>query len=164
MRRPISSPKDYRNRAHWPTSGQTTVEFALALPIFLLLICATLDFGRLFFEQMTLQYAMREAGRYAVTGNTLPGTNPSTGLPYTRIDSIKQIAQNAAAGLNVSSINISSVNGGPGSAGGPNDFVTISLTTSLQLITPIISSYFGPNGLYTFTVSTTFKNEPFNPS
>jgi Flp pilus assembly protein TadG len=144
--------------------GQATAEFAVALPIFLLLVCATLDFGRLFFEQMTLQHAMREAGRYAVTGNKLAGTDPNTGQPYTRIQSIIQIAQNAVAGLDVSGINISSVDGGAGSAGGPSDTVTISLTTNLKLITPVIASYFGPNGIYTFTVSTTFKNEPFDPS
>jgi hypothetical protein len=107
---------------------------------------------------------LREAGRYAVTGRHLPGTNPSTGNPYTRIESITQIAKNSAAGLGVVSMNISSVQGGNGNAGNPRDTVTVSLTTSLKLITPMIGRYFGPSGVYTFTVKTTFLNEPFNPS
>lgn len=142
--------------------GQSLVEFALVAPLFFLLIFGVLDLGRVLFTQMTLQHALRQAGRYAVTGNHLPGTDPNTGNPYTRVNSIKQIAQNSAAGLNVnsSSIIISSVSGGNGSAGGPQDTVTVSLTTTLKLITPFIGRYFGPNG-YTFTVATTFRNEPF---
>jgi Flp pilus assembly protein TadG len=146
------------------SSGQSLVEFALIAPLFFLLIFGVLDFGRLFFSQMTLQHALREAGRYAVTGRRLSGTDPKTGQAYTRVGSIKQIAENAASGLNVTSISISSVQGGNGSAGGPGDTFTVSLTTNLKLITPIIGQFFGPNGTYTFTVSTTFKNEPFDPS
>lgn len=145
-------------------SGQSLVEFALMSIIFFLAVFGILDFGRVFFTQMTLQHALREAGRYAVTGRHLPGTNPNTHNPYTRIESIKQIAQNSAAGLSISSISVSSVQGGSGSAGGPRDTMTVSLTTDLQLITPMIGRYFGPNGKYTFTVKTTFLNEPFNPS
>lgn len=40
--------------------------------------------------------------------------------------------------------------------------MTISLTTHLQLMTPIIAQFF-ENGIYTFTVSVSFKNEPFPP-
>lgn len=145
-------------------NGQSLVEFAVLTPIFFLLIFGILDFGRVLFTQMTLQHALREAGRYAVTGRHLPGTNPGTGNPYTRIESIKQIAKNAATGASVVNINISSAKGGSGNAGNPRDTVTVSLTTSLKLITPMIGRYFGPNGTYTFTVTTTFLNEPFNPS
>jgi hypothetical protein len=51
-----------------------------------------------------------------------------------------------------------------GFAGNPGSTVIVSLTTNLRLITPFISRYFGPSGEYAFTVSTTFKNEPFDPS
>lgn len=144
--------------------GQTIVEFALVAPLFFLLIFGVIDFGRLFYTQMTLQHALREAGRFAVTGRRLPGNDPNTGQLYTRIGSIQRIAENAATGLSVTSIAISSLNGGAGSAGGPGDTMTVSLTTQLKLITPLIGRYFGPDGTYTFTVNTTFKNEPFDPS
>ncbi len=146
------------------SNGQSLVEFAVLTPIFFLLIFGVLDFGRVLFTQMTLQHALREAGRYAVTGRHLPGTNPSTGNPYTRIESITQIAKNSAAGVSIVNLSISSVQGGSSSAGKPRDTVTVSLTTSLKLITPMIGRYFGPSGVYTFTVKTTFLNEPFNPN
>ena len=145
-------------------AGQATVEFALVLPLFVLLAFGVADFGRLFFTQMTVQHAMREAGRFAVTGNHLQ--NPKTVKDLSRVDSIIQVAENAAAGIDVSGVEISSVEGGKkgeGRAGGHGDTVTITITVNLKLITPIIAQFFSPDGVYTFTASTTFKNEPFSP-
>jgi len=49
-------------------NGQTLVEFALTLPLFLLLIFGTIEFGRLFQAWVTIQNSAREAARYATTG------------------------------------------------------------------------------------------------
>lgn len=144
--------------------GQATVEYALVVPLIFLLVFGLVDFGRLFFTELTLQYALRAAARYAVTGNHLPNpANPSQML--TRVASIEQVAQRHAMGIDVSGLQISSRSGGvAGSgAGAPGDIVTLSLTYNLVLMTPIIGQFF-PNGVYTFTVSTSFENEPFPPS
>jgi Flp pilus assembly protein TadG len=138
------------------------VEFAIVAPLFFLLIMGVLDFGRLFFTQMTLQNALRQAGRYAVTGNHLADPK-NAGQTLSRVASIQQIAQKAAVGLDVGNISVSSDKAGLGSAGGPGDTVTITLNHDLQLITPIIGHFFN-GGVYHFTVSTSFKNEPFSPS
>jgi Flp pilus assembly protein TadG len=156
----------YLSRFRTPRAndGQSLVEFALVVPLFFLLIFGMLDFGRLFFVQMSLQHAVRQAGRYAVTGNHLTqGTNT-----LSRVQSIVAVAQQAANGAQIDPANIyingqSSTNSAA-SAGGPSSTVTISLTSHLKLITPLIGRFFGPNGIYTFTVSTTFRNEPFPPS
>jgi Flp pilus assembly protein TadG len=147
--------------------GQTLVEFALVAPLFLLLVCAMADFGRMFYVQMTLQNAVRQAGRFAMTGNHLPDPN-NPGKYLSRVQSVIQTAQQAALGLNVTNIQINGQGNCTGvgstcSAGGPGTPVTISLTTNLQLITPVISHYFGSNGVYQFTVSVTFQNQPFPP-
>jgi len=142
--------------------GQSMVEFAMVAPLFFLLVFGIIDFGRVFFVQITLQNAMRQAGRFAVTGNRL--TDPVTSQPMSRVNSIIEVAKKAATGLDVTNIQISSANGGntgAARAGGPRDTVTISMTTNLRLITPMIGRFFGPNGIYTFTVRTTFLNEPF---
>ena len=62
---------------------------------------------------------------------------------------------------------------GNGDAGGPSSTVTISLTANLKMLTPLnfVGPLFGhnagmkvfPSG-YTFTSSSTFRNESFNPS
>lgn len=143
--------------------GSTLLEFAIIAPLFFLLIFAIFDFGHLFYVQMTLQDAIRQAGRFAVTGNHLPDPN-NPGNNLSRVDSIIQTAENASSGTTITGVQVSSANGGANNAGGPGDTVTISITDDLQLVTPLIAQFFGPKGIYTFTVSVTFKNEPFNPN
>jgi hypothetical protein len=49
--------------------GQTAVEFALTLPILLLLLFGVIEFARIFQAWVTLQNSARTAARYAVTGD-----------------------------------------------------------------------------------------------
>ena len=46
--------------------GQAMVEFALVLPVLLILLCGIIDFGWLYYNQITLNNAAREGARYAV--------------------------------------------------------------------------------------------------
>ena len=155
-------PDPYRGHRFGLMRGQTMVEFILVAPLYFLLTFAVIDFGRMFFVQMNLQQTVQEAARFASTGNHLADPkNPGQSL--SRINSIIAQAQQSAAGADISNIQISSLKGGAGSAGGPGDTVTVSLTSNLKLVTPMVASFF-PSGAYTFTSSATFKNEPFSPS
>lgn len=49
--------------------GASAVEFALILPVFVLIIAAILDFGFLFAQQVQLNNAARDAARQAVVKN-----------------------------------------------------------------------------------------------
>ncbi len=143
------------------SGGQAMVEFAIVATMFFFLIFAVLDFGRLFLVQMDVQEAVQEAARYASTGNHLPDPkNP--GQTLSRIQSITDEAEQSAIGwgANITNVQISSLQGGAGSAGGPGDLVTISMTVSLNLLTPIVARGF-PKGAYTFVSSSSVKNEPF---
>ncbi len=53
---------------HRARRGQTMVEFALTLPILLLLIFGIVEFGRIFQAWVTIQNAARTAARFAITG------------------------------------------------------------------------------------------------
>lgn len=59
---------DERPHRHTKHKGQTLVEFALTLPILLLLIFGVIEFGRAFQAWITLENAAREAARYTTTG------------------------------------------------------------------------------------------------
>ena len=59
--------------------GATAVEFALVLPIFVLLLMGIIDFGRYYFVQHTVQYATREGTRLGLVGGTLMGYGSWTG-------------------------------------------------------------------------------------
>ncbi len=65
--------------------GQGLVEFALLVPVFLLILLAMLEFGFAFSHNMTLQYATREgarAGAAAADGSMKDSScvNSSTGV------------------------------------------------------------------------------------
>lgn len=143
--------------------GIATVEIALLLPLFLLLLFAITDFARLMFTMMTLQHAMREGGRFAVTGERLPDPDHADTL-LSRVESIRRIVRQKAVGvpLDPNDIVIASILGGDGSAGGPGDTVTLSLTYTYYFVTPMLDQYFN-GGTHEFTVSTSFRNEPFPP-
>jgi Flp pilus assembly protein TadG len=143
------------------TRAEGLVEFAIVVPLFFLLMFGIIDLGHLYFVKVTLENAMRQAGRYAVTGASMPGMS--------RLASIVTVAKNSAPGLDISNIVISSPlggssvssNGTASAAGLPGENVTISLTAHLTLFTNLIGHYYGTNDVDTFTVSTTFRNEQF---
>jgi hypothetical protein len=59
------------------------------------------------------------------------------------VNSIIAAFQQAAFGTQIASTQISRLRGGKGSADGPGDTVTVSGTSNLKLMTPIIASGFG---------------------
>ena len=86
------------SRARRAVRGQSLLEMALVLPMFLMLVCAVVDFSHVFYVEMTLQNALREAGRFATTGNHLADPN-NPGQNLSRVNSIIATAQQAAPGL-----------------------------------------------------------------
>jgi hypothetical protein len=54
--------------------GQSLAEFALVIPIFLLLVGGVVQFGLLFWAQNTLTQIVRDTGRWAATQQTSPCT------------------------------------------------------------------------------------------
>ena len=123
--------KSILGQARRARHGQSLVEFAMVAPLFFLLVFGITDFGRLFFTKLTLQHALREAGRYAVTGQKFGGTT-------NRVESIRIIAQKYAVGLiqDPSQIQVESTIGGVTSnnfAGGPGDIIIVQLETTAEI-------------------------------
>ena len=164
-----TSPRRLRTAAargrHKSMRGQTLLEFALVAPVFLLIVCGIIDFGRLFYAQMTVQNALREAGRYASTGQcSAPPTGcmtDSKGNVLSQIASIQAVAQQMAPGFNFSGMVITG-GGVTGSTGSPGQLVTLTVTNTVPLLTGPIAAFFtSGSGSYSFTASVTFKNEPY---
>jgi Flp pilus assembly protein TadG len=166
-------PLSFRTSRARSTNGHTMAEFAMIAPLFFLLIFGVLDFAWLMFAQSNIQQAVDDGGRYASTGQESGGTG-------TRISSIISKVQSeiSVPSVNANNLTICSVppgggsslcwnsgvdSGNTGAAGGPEYTTTITLTTTLPLMTPLIGKFFPAAG-YTFTSSSTFTNEPFNPS
>jgi len=82
-----------RSRRRPRSRGQTLVEFALVVPVFLLLLCGIMDFGFLLYSRMTVINAAREGARMAT-----PMTEDAAAIPSAVSDRVSA----AAAGLGVS--------------------------------------------------------------
>lgn len=136
------------------SSGQGLLEFALVLPLVLFLFFGVFEFGRFFYAKLTLQHAVAEAARFAVTGNVLADT---LGNPLTRANSIVQVITRSAQNLDV---DLDRVVINPADGGGPSDLVTISASFSFKFVIPGYDKL-TPDGELEFQVSTAMKNEPF---
>ena len=150
--------------------GTAVVEFALVLPIFLLLIMGIIDFGRYFFVQHTMQFATREGVRLALVGGTL---NDPMGKPMSREASIVATIQDyAAVALNPSSLSISiyPIQGnytdptgwkGTQNAGAPGDYMRVRTQYTFTFLTPMIGNFFS-GGTAGLQAEATYRNELFN--
>ena len=49
--------------------GVTLIEMALITPVFLMLMIGVIEMSMAYFANMTMQHAVREGARYAITGS-----------------------------------------------------------------------------------------------
>jgi hypothetical protein len=147
--------------------GNTAVELALTLPIFIILFIGIIEFGWCFFAQHTLQYATREGMRLALTGRTLT----EGGTPLTREASIiKTIKDNTMLqvihdGIQVSIYPVDATYADPSGwqnqqdAGDPGQFMRVRSRYIHNFFTPLIGGFFG--GFITIQAEGTYRNELF---
>ncbi|MGH7831310.1 MAG: TadE/TadG family type IV pilus assembly protein, partial [Candidatus Binatia bacterium] len=136
--------------------GQSTIEFALILPLFALVFFAFVEFGHLFYVQVTLQHALSEAGRYMVTGRTEKNADDED-MP--RPDVIKDVFCKNLIGTGLSCDDLGAFAMVPADGGGADDIVTVTATFEKPLFTALIGQFF-TDGKANFSVSTSWKNEP----
>jgi Flp pilus assembly protein TadG len=126
------------------TRGQTMVEFALIFPILVLLLLIAVDFGRVFLGWVSLNNAARVGANYAAAN---PQDTWGPGSDY-------QVLMND----NVGAINCTRAPTDPPTFGptkAPGEIVTVDLTCSFPVITPLIGAFF-PGGAVTVASSAAF--------
>lgn len=109
------------------------LEFALVLPIFLLILCGIIDFGWMFYNQLALNNISREGARYAVV-NTAPDN--STDEIFHHIDTYVEDTYPV-----LGDIDITVKYTAPLSPTGGD--VIVSVEKEFSYLTPIISSVTG---------------------
>lgn len=146
--------------------GATVVEMALVMPVFLLLLIGVIELSLMFFANLTMQYAVREGGRYAITGLSDADPNVSNQQRYQAIlarmktSSVGMYAKVAPVITtnNVTYTDSSSYNAAMfGQAG---DILVIKLDCAWPLATPLLKPFF-KDGKYRFTVAVTMLNENY---
>lgn len=133
--------------------GQSVVEFALLLPLFMLMLVIAIDFGRVFFSYVAINNAAREAAAYAATNPT-----DQVGMLQRAQQETNTQGQVGEGSLSVAATCHDPTGGAiacADAAGGNGTGNTITVTVSEQFtfITPMIGNAFG--GALQMTTSST---------
>jgi hypothetical protein len=118
--------------------GQSLTEFAMTLPVVLLVVLFGLDFGRVFLGWVSLTNAVREAANFAAMNPAAWGSQPnfSVQAEYVRLVTTEAADANCTLPDPVPDPTFPSGT----SLGSPAD---VSITCHFSLITPVISNIVG---------------------
>ena len=134
--------RHYRQR----TRGQSFVEFALILPIFLVFLAATLDLGRVFYANITLHNAAREgAFQASKTPQSYDDDQPCDQAANRVVCRIQNESKGSMVAIEPEDIDmVCNPVGCPEAAGAT---VTVNVRGDFRLVTPILAFVFGGQDL-----------------
>ena len=121
--------------------GQALVEFALVLPLLLILVCGIIDFGWIFGCQLSASSAAREAARYTAIHYNDSTTDNDAAIAQDIVEDYAPTLVSPSVTLTKSS-----------------DTVTITVRSQVDILTPIIAAFF-PDGQSTVTARCTMRLE-----
>lgn len=123
--------------------GQSMVEFALVLPVVLLLIFGLLEFGRVINAEITAGHCANELARFGTvqTGNTATIEGKIRTYAYSSTNPVCPTFN-----LSNSSLNITVGVTYPSTASvGAGKAVTVAIAYPVNIVTPIIKGFFRPS-------------------
>lgn len=146
-------------------SGATIVEMAIVAPVVLLVLLSLLELSLMFFSTLTMQYAVREGARYAVTGQN--NLDPAAANQQ-RYPAVIQKIKNNSMGfydklgttISVNGVKYTSTTYGSAMFGAAGDIVVLRLDCDWKVTTPLLAAFFA-DGKYHFAVATVMRNEFF---
>jgi Flp pilus assembly protein TadG len=132
--------------------GQSLIEAAITLPLLLLITFAIIDFGILFWVDLSLESGVSQAARYGVTGAAQAGMS--------REESIKDALRRVTPSLDIddADIEISHLASGDWAAGigGPGSIQRIAVTYQHKVL--VLTPFFD-DGQIALRAESTMKNE-----
>ena len=142
--------------------GALVLEMAIVGSIFTMMLLGIMDFGRIYYCESTLKYAVSQGARFATTGAVLEDENSDA---MSREDSIIYMIRQLAgfSDLTVDDIGMTAVTSDGATvagAGGPGDVVTVRAAYRVEVISPYLFPFFD-EGRYEFEALTSFRNEEF---
>lgn len=128
--------------------GQSLVEFAVVIPLFLLLVFALIDIGRLVYINNALSEGAREAARWGSVQSRAQTAAGRTSIQAYAVSSLTAVPN---AIVTASCLN------DPGIPPGTNvacDILVVQVSSQVTMLTPIVSQFIGPR-MYTATTTVT---------
>ena len=147
--------------------GQAVVEMTFAFLIFMSVFYAIVEFSHLLYTKVSLQNALRTAGRYMVTGRT---GQDGSGNNIPRDQMIHNVFCSNLIAVGVPCPSMTDFqftclpNGGTPtscSGGGSEETVMVTVNLTKPPLFPFFSQFF-PAGGISFQLHTTWKNEPYS--
>jgi Flp pilus assembly protein TadG len=139
--------------------GQAVVEFALIIPVFLLLLLAAVDFGRMFFTYIQANNAAREGAAYgAAHAASTTLTSGVRTAAFTEANVQNQAGQSAQGGVTVTPVchnptgTVIGCSTAPGGIATGNT-ITVTVAEPFTFFTPLINGLF--NNSFTMGASAT---------
>jgi Flp pilus assembly protein TadG len=114
--------KRLAGRPHKQEDGQSLVEFALVVPVFLLVLFAIVDFGMAFHAWITVTNSAREGGRL--------------GSVHASAAAIEQRVRDTADTLDQDNLSVTVTNADD-QGGQPGESVVVDVSYSYSLMTPL---------------------------
>ena len=152
--------------------GNAMIQFALAGPIFLLMVFMILDNGLLLFAQATLDNATRDAGRTILLGQATSATvftNRFCSDVGTLIDCSKITYHVQSSTVSFSSIGAGFTTDGNGnmstniwSPGGSSDYVLVQVGYKRGYLISWLGNIVGGTKSVLLLATYAFQNEPYN--
>ena len=118
-----------RKRFFRSEKGQAMVEFALCLPILLILVCGIIDFGWIYYNQISINNAAREGARYAAVYYTQDSDWESTA---------EEIMKSSMVGIASAETTVTD----PG-----HSQITATVTAEAKVLTGFTSTILGKNSV-----------------
>jgi Flp pilus assembly protein TadG len=124
--------------------GQSLLEFAMVLPLLLLLAVGTIEFGRAYYHYNTLSKAVRQAARY-ITSHEYSAQEQTRAKRMAIYGNADGTGSPILPGLTVSNISITERGGGGTTNTDPPEWVKVSVTgytfqTMFRGIVPLSAS------------------------
>src|SRR5437762_1355184 len=144
LRRPRAA---LRRHLDTRSRGQSLVEFALILPLFLVFVAACLDLGRVFYANISLNNAAREGAMQAAKEHATfvqdGACDPVNNNIVCRIQ-----LESKGTSVAIASTDITRTCSIPGCPRAAGSTTTVTVRGTFQLVTPLLSFVFGGQTLH----------------
>ncbi len=129
-------------RRHRSSRGQSLVEFAVILPVFILVVGGTVDLGRLFFAYVSTESAAKEGAMYGATSpqcdrprGACPDPNNVRWHVMNELTNVRDVSERVECLRGVAVVPVVQCQEG--------DTYRVTVTHTFGLLTPILSPVLG---------------------